>query len=209
MINEENKMKYGYARCSTTKQDALYEIEALLNMGIPREHIYVEYVSGSKTRNQRPEFDKLMTILENNPGSVLAATDFYRVSRNIQDMVALIEIVKKYKLKLEIGQFKFDCRNEKLSFIDEFIIMLFGILGDLDNKAKRQNTIYGMETARRAGKQIGRPIVTKKDLENNAKFLKYYLQWKNKEITLCEMQKLYGVKSRTTCYNHIKTFEQK
>ena len=198
----ENNNKYGYARCSTNKQDAYYEIEALLNMGVPREHIYVEYVSGSNTRDKRPEYNKLMTILENNPGSELYSTDFFRIARNIRDMIDLVEIINKYKLK-------FDCREEKMSFIDEFIIMLFGLLGNLENQAKRQNTIYGMETAKKAGKQIGRTLVTKEMLENNPKFLKYYLQWKNKEISLCEMQKLYGVKSRTTCYNHIKIFENK
>ena len=206
---EEDNDKYGYARCSTNKQDALYEIETLLKKGVPRNHIYVEYVSGSKTRNQRPEFDKLMTILAKNPGSVLCATDFFRIARNVHDMIELIDIVNTYKIKLEIGEFKFDARDGKMSFIDEFILGLFGLLGHLENEAKRQNTIYGMETARNAGKQIGRKEVTKEMLEENTKFLKYYSKWKNKEISLCEFQRLYGVKSRNTCYNHIHIFEGK
>lgn len=206
---EENNNKYGYARCSTLKQDAFYEIDTLMEKGVPREHIYVEYVSGSKTRDQRPEFDKLMSILEKNPGSELLATDFFRIARNVSDMINLVDIVNKYKLKLEVGNFKFDARENKMSFIDEFIIGLFGLLGNLDNQAKKQNTIYGMETARKSGKHIGRYEVTKETLENNPKFLKYYAKWKNKEISLSEFQRLYGVKSRNTCYNHIHIFEGK
>lgn len=34
------------------------------------------------------------------------------------------------------------------------------------------------------------------------------MKWKRKEITLCEMQRLLGVKSRTTCYNWIKLIEK-
>ena len=58
----ENK-KFGYARCSTTKQDVSYCLKYLLDRGVPRNHIYIEYISGTKTRNERPEFDKLMTVL--------------------------------------------------------------------------------------------------------------------------------------------------
>lgn len=207
---EENKNnKFGYARCSTLKQDAYYEVDTLMEKGVPRENIYVEYISGSKTRDQRVEFNKLMTILENNPGSELFATDFFRIARNVSDMINLVDIVNKYKLKLEVGNFKFDARENKMSFIDEFIIGLFGLLGNLDNQAKKQNTIYGMETARKLGKHIGRYEVTKETLENNPKFLKYYAKWKNNEISLIEFQRLYGVKSRNTCYNHIHIFEGK
>ena len=51
-------------------------------------------------------------------------------------------------------------------------------------------------------------VELKEDLENNPQFLKYYMKWKRKEITLCEMQRLLGVKSRTTCYNWIKLIEK-
>ena len=51
-------------------------------------------------------------------------------------------------------------------------------------------------------------LETKEDLENNPQFLKYYMKWKRKEITLSEMQRLLGVKSRTTCYNWIKLIEK-
>lgn len=208
-MKENNEHKYGYARCSTTKQDALYEIEALLAKGVPRNHIYVEYISGSKTRDQRPEYDKLMTILEKNPGSEIYATDFYRIARNVHDMIDLVDIVNKYKLKLDVGDFKFDARQNEMSFIDEFILGLFGLLGNLENKAKRMSTVNSMATAKARGTHIGRYDVTKEMLENNPKFLKYYSKWKNKEISLCEFQRLYGVKSRNTCYNHIHIFEEK
>lgn len=208
-MEEKDEDKYGYARCSTTKQDAYYEIEMLLKKGVPREHIYVEYISGSKMRNQRPEYDKLMSILENNPGKCLYATDFFRIARNVSDMISLIDTVNKYKLKLDIGNFKFDARENEMSFIDEFILGLFGLLGNLDNKAKRIATVNGMSVAKDEGKHVGRYEVTKETLENNPKFLKYYAKWKNHEISLSEFQRLYGVKSRSTCYNHIHIFEEK
>ena len=36
----ENK-KYGFARCSTKKQDVAYEIKSLVDQGVPRENIFI------------------------------------------------------------------------------------------------------------------------------------------------------------------------
>ena len=56
-------------------------------------------------------------------------------------------------------------------------------------------------------KRIGRPPMTKVKLESDVLFLKYYLKWKNKEINLSEMSKLYG-HSRKNCREKIRIYEK-
>ena len=119
MKNDNNK-KYGYGRCSTSKQDVSYMVKYLLDRGVPRTHIYIEYISGTKTRDERPEFDKLMTVLENNPYSELISSDLTRVARNISDVENLADIIKKYHLKLDAG-LVIDCRNKEMDITSELI----------------------------------------------------------------------------------------
>ena len=91
---------FGYARCSTQHQDAIYEINELVKLGVKRENIYIEYISGGKTRDERPEYDKLMRKLEENPGSILISTDFTRLARNNLDIYNLTKDMEKLKYVL-------------------------------------------------------------------------------------------------------------
>ena len=34
---------FGYARCSTQHQDAIYEINELVKLGVKRENIYIDF----------------------------------------------------------------------------------------------------------------------------------------------------------------------
>lgn len=202
----ENK-KFGYARCSTTKQDVSYCLKYLLDRGVPRNHIYIEYISGTKTRNERPEFDKLMTVLENNPYSELISSDLTRVARNITDIEELANIIKKYHLKLDAG-LVIDCRNKEMDITSELILYIISIFANFEVKLRKRQIYLGLERAVANGKRLGRPSLSKEVLENDPKFLKYYLQWKEKRISLSEMARLYGC-CRNSCRNKINVFEEK
>lgn len=205
MDREIESKKYGYARCSTTKQDVAYAVKALIDKGIPKCNIYIEYISGSKTRDERPEFNKLLSELERNPGSELHATDLTRIARNYKDVFELIQNVEKFHLLLEVSSLRVDCRVDKLDPISEITIMILGIFATFDLKLKRQQIILGLEQARASGKRLGAPIKTKENIDE--KFYKYYAQYKNKQINLTELSKLSGC-CRNTCYNRIKIIEK-
>ena len=98
----EESIMFGYARCSTQHQDAIYEINELVKLGVKRENIYIEYISGGKTRDERPEYDKLMRKLEENPGSILISTDFTRLARNNLDIYNLTKDMEKLKFLINI-----------------------------------------------------------------------------------------------------------
>lgn len=209
MEMEEEGEKFGYARCSTLAQDAGYEIKVLMEKGVPRENIYIEYISGGKTRDQRVEYDKLMNILEQNPKSDLYATDLTRIARNNQDIIDLISFVQEHHLKLVVGDFVVSCKEKELDPISEVIIMVLGVFATFDLKLKHQHIKWGIAQRKEKGLPMGRPVKTKEMLEDDPKFLKYYLQWKQHLINLSEMQRLLGVNSRTTVYNWIRIYEGK
>jgi len=73
-------MKYGYARVSSRAQDYQAQVEALKAAGC--EKIYSEKQSG-KSRNGRPEFNKLMKALL--PGDKVVVTKLDRLARSSRD----------------------------------------------------------------------------------------------------------------------------
>ena len=205
---ENNSIMFGYARCSTIQQDAIYEINKLIELGVKRENIYIEYISGGKTRNERPEYDKLMKKLEENPKSILISTDFTRLARNNLDIYNLTKDMEKLKICLKVSGFTIDCRNDALDPVSELLIGVMGQFATFDLKNKRFQCRLGIDDALKRGVKFGRSKKTKESLENDPKFMKYYIKMKRHEISICEMQKLLGVKSRTTVYNWIKLFEK-
>jgi DNA invertase Pin-like site-specific DNA recombinase len=83
--NATAEMKYGYARVSTKAKDYLAQVEALKAAGC--EKIFSEKQSG-RSRNGRPEFNKLMRALL--PGDTVVVTKLDRLARSSRDLHNII-----------------------------------------------------------------------------------------------------------------------
>ena len=89
-------MKYGYARVSTVNQDLKAQITALKNEGC--ETIYSEKLTGTKT--DRPEFKKLLSILE--AGDTLVITKLDRFARSTGNAIETINDLFKKGVKVHV-----------------------------------------------------------------------------------------------------------
>lgn len=78
-------MKYGYARVSTNQQDLEAQIQMLKEAGC--EEIFKEKFTG--TRKNRPEFMKLLNLLEK--GDTLVVTKLDRFARSATDGIQIIK----------------------------------------------------------------------------------------------------------------------
>ncbi len=205
-MNDTNEV-YGIARCSTSKQDVEYEINELVKKGVPKENIFIEYISGKADLNKRTELDKLFKIVK--PGiSKIIATDITRIARNPKTFYEILEFIENNRLCLEIGSLVCDCRNDELDIMTSTMLQVLSVFASFDLKMKKFQIKLGLKNAVDKGVKLGRKPVTKKTLENDPMFMKYYAQYKAKQINLCEMARLWG-KCRNTCYNNIKIYESK
>ena len=205
-MNDTNEV-YGIARCSTSKQDVEYEINELVKKGVPKENIFIEYISGKADLNKRTELDKLFKIVK--PGiSKIIATDITRIARNPKTFYEILEFIENNRLCLEIGSLVCDCRNDELDIMTSTMLQVLSVFASFDLKMKKFQIKLGLKNAVDKGVKLGRKPVTKKTLENDPMFMKYYAQYKAKQINLCEMARLW-VKCRNTCYNSIKIYESK
>jgi DNA invertase Pin-like site-specific DNA recombinase len=53
-------MKLGYARVSTTDQDARMQIAALVEAGVAEDKIFIDHMSGAKTAKERPGLTEVL-----------------------------------------------------------------------------------------------------------------------------------------------------
>ena len=204
-MNDTNEV-YGIARCSTQRQDVQYEVTELIRKGVPQENIFIEYISGKVDFDKRVELDKLFKIVK--PGvSKIVATDITRLARNLKTFLEILDFVENNKLCLEVGSLVFDCRKDELDIMTGAMLQILAVFSSFDLKVKQFQIRLGLNNAVKKGIKLGRPIVTKKTLENDPMFLKYYLQYKAGTINLSEMARLWG-KCRNTCYNNIHIYEE-
>lgn len=205
-MNEKNEI-YGIARCSTSKQDVEYEITELVKKGVPKENIFIEYITGKADLDKRVELDKLFKIVK--PGiSKIVATDITRVARNPKTFYEILEFIENNNLCLEIGTLICDCRNSELDIMTSTMLQVLSVFASFDIKMKTFQIKLGLRNAKEKNVKLGRKAITKKTLENDPMFIKYYSQYKAKQINLSEMARLWG-KCRNTCYNNIKIYECK
>lgn len=198
---------YGYCRCSTSENAGLqsfdHQQEELINRGVKPEDIFTERISG--TKENKPVLNKLLDICES--GDTIKVYELSRISRSIRDFNNTVEIIKNKKLRLELimNNITIDFTKDKIDPFTEFFLNILISFSSLEVSVIRERVKSGMAATT---KRIGRPPMSKEKLESDILFLKYYLKWKNKEINLSEMSRLYG-HSRKNCREKIKIFESR
>ena len=178
---------YGYARISTAKQNIERQIRNI-TAGYPSAVIFQEKYTGTKM--DRPEWKRLYRKLES--GDTVVFDSVSRMSRNAEEGFALykelyerdISLVFMKEPHINTDVFREAAKNSVpltgtdvdyiLEGINRYLLALaekqIAIAFEQAQKEVddlHQRTREGIETARRAGKQIGRPggktYVTKKE----------------------------------------------
>ncbi len=89
-------LKYGYARVSTMHQDLQVQLKQLENENCDK--IYSEKYSG--TNKKRPEFQKLIDMLQE--GDTLVVTKLDRFARSTQDALEIIKDLFERNIKVHV-----------------------------------------------------------------------------------------------------------
>ncbi len=184
MIQNTDGITYGYGRCSTLSQDYEYEKNALMKKGIKEENIYLEYGSGAD--KDRPELNKLMSILKNN--DTLVVTDITRLSRSTSHFCDILDYIRENHICLIVDSLIVDCRKEKLDVMVEAMLKISAVFGEMERKIRIEQIKLGQENARRQGHKIGRPVLTKDDIPDS--FYKNLHLYQEKRINKSEFARL-------------------
>ena len=142
-------MKYGYARVSSNSQDYAAQIEALKASGC--ERIFSEKASGKST-NGRPEFAKLMRLLE--PGDVVAVVKLDRLAHSSRDLHNILhELQEKGCGFVSLGDSWCDTTID----VGRRVLSIMAGIGEFERSLIRNRCQDGIERAKRKGTKFGRP----------------------------------------------------
>ena len=192
-------MDYGYARASTTsdKQDIGRQKRELMAIGIKEYNIFWEYESGS--HEDKEKLQQLLATVKQ--GDTIACTEVSRLSRSTKQLCEILEFVEKNRIKLIVGTFVVDCRNDDIDPMTMGMLRMMAVFAQMERDITIQRIKSGMDNARAKGKHIGRNKTTADDIPSI--FFRYYPQYTKGNINLSEFARLTSL-SRNSVYKYLK-----
>lgn len=199
---KEEQVLYGYCRVSTREQKEDRQMIALREMGVPKENIYVDKMSGSNF--ERPQYQKLLSKLNQN--TVLYVKSIDRLGRNYKDLQEQWRIITKEKEAdvVVIDMPILDTRREKNllgTFISDLILALLSYVAENERVNIKQRQAEGIAAAKARGVKFGRPAIPLPD-----NFYEMHKRWRMGEISMADAAKACGMPAKTF-YSKIRKIE--
>ena len=193
-------MKYGYVRVSTSQQHIDRQIDALLEMGLDRSSIYIDYESG-KDFNRR-NYKKLVRKLNKDDLLIIKSID--RLGRNYNMIIEEWRLITKEKeadimvIDMPLLDTRIEGKNLVGKFISDIVLQVLSFVAQNERETMRIRQAEGIRTAKARGVKFGRPRIT---LPSNYKTVaKQYL---NKEITNKKACEILGM-TRGSFFRYLK-----
>ncbi|MEO1018071.1 MAG: recombinase family protein [Pseudomonadota bacterium] len=146
--------KLGYARVSTKDQKLRMQLDALNAVGC--ERVFKDPgVSGAKA--SRPGLDELLNALR--PGDTVIVFKLDRLGRSVLHLADLLVYFREHDIH-------FCSVSEGINTTSpggKLVYHVFSAFAEFQRDIIVENTIAGMEAARKAGKHLGRPYALSPD----------------------------------------------
>jgi DNA invertase Pin-like site-specific DNA recombinase len=110
-----------------------------------------EGISGSKGRNRRPGFDRLVKDAIRRKFDLVAAVSVDRLGRSLQDLVAFLAEIRSAGVDLYLHKQAIDTSTPA----GKALFQMIGVFSEVE--MIRERTRAGLARARASGKRLGRP----------------------------------------------------
>jgi len=189
-------MKYGYYRYYTYDDKNIeHQKQELQKLGVNEDKIYIEEEGYTPTHRC---IDIILSSAKK--GDTIIITKASRLTISTKELCKIINVVKKKNLELIIGTFKIDCRKE-LDPMTEGMLKMADVFSEIEDSKFIKHIKKGMLDAKREGKKLGRPKISRETLP--PLFLKYYHKYQIGEINQEKLAKLCET-SRQSISKYIK-----
>ncbi len=198
-------MKYGYVRVSTAQQHIDRQIDALLELGLDKSCIYIDYESG-KDFNRR-NYKKLIRKLKKNDLVIIKSID--RLGRNYNMIIDEWRLITKEKeadimvIDMPLLDTRIEGKNLVGKFISDIVLQVLSFVAQNERETMRIRQAEGIKTAKARGVKFGRPRI---NLPNNFEIIAR--QYLNKEITNKIACETLGM-TRGSFFRYLKELEIK
>lgn len=191
---------YGYARVSSKDQNIERQIVALNEIGIKKEYIYVDQVSGKNF--DRLEYRKLLRKMKE--GDLLVIKSIDRLGRNYTEILEQWRMITKEKRVhiqvIDIPLLNTNNSKDNLTgiFISDLVLQILAYVAETEREFIKQRQAEGIALAKAKGVKFG---AQKKKVPND--FDKYYWMWINGEVSTRQAAKALNM-SHSTFYRRCK-----
>ena len=196
--------KYGYVRVSTRDQNEDRQIISLLNIGVKKQNIYMDKLSGKDF--ERPKYKKLLKKIKKDDLLFIKSID--RLGRNYEEILEQWRYLTKDKgidiVVLDMPLL--DTRSGKDlmgTFISDLVLQILSFVAENERINIKERQAEGIAAAKKRGVRFGRPP---KPIPDN--FYEMHKAWRAKEITLSEAAKACSM-PMGTFYGKSRYLEEK
>jgi DNA invertase Pin-like site-specific DNA recombinase len=143
------KTLIGYARCSTDKQDLSAQREALTDLGVAAERIYVDHgLTG--TNRARPGLNQALAAVRK--GDTLVVPKLDRLARSVPDARSIADELAARGVTLALGQSRYDPADP----MGKMFFNILATFAEFEADLIRLRTREGMKIARAKGRLRGK-----------------------------------------------------
>ena len=193
-------MKYGYVRVSTAQQHIDRQIDALLELGLDKSCIYIDFESG-KDFNRR-NYKKLIRKLKKDDLVIIKSID--RLGRDYNMIIDEWRLITKEKkadimvIDMPLLDTRIEGKNLVGKFISDIVLQVLSFVAQNERETMRVRQAEGIKTAKARGVKFGRPRIT---LPNNFEIVAR--QYLKKEITNKKACEILGM-TRGSFFRYMK-----
>lgn len=196
-------MNYGYVRVSTSQQHIDRQIDALLQYGLEKKSIYIDYESGKNF--DRKNYKKLIKKIKKNDLLIIKSID--RLGRNYNMIIDEWRLITKEKeadilvIDMPLLDTRIDNGNLVGKFISDIVLQVLSFVAQNERETMRVRQAEGIRTAKARGVVFGRPRLSIP--ENFEQIANSYL---NHEITNTKACELLGM-TRGSFFRYLNSFK--
>ena len=193
-------MKYGYVRVSTAQQHIDRQIDALLELGLDKSCIFIDYESGKDFN--RKNYKKLIRKLKKNDLVIIKSID--RLGRDYNMIIEEWRLITKEKeadimvIDMPLLDTRIEGKNLVGKFISDIVLQVLSFVAQNERETMRVRQAEGISAAKARGVKFGRPRIT---LPNNFEIVAR--QYLNKEITNKKACEILGM-TRGSFFRYMK-----
>ncbi len=194
---------YGYARVSSTDQNAARQLTALREMGVPEKGIFLDKQSGKDF--DRPQYRRLLRRLKED--DLLCIKSIDRLGRNYGEILEQWRfLTKERRVDIVVLDMPLlDTRRGKDlmgTFLSDIVLQVLSFVAENERANIRQRQAEGIAAARARGVRFGRP-----PLPLPEGFHALRRAWREKKLTLSQAAARCGM-PRGTFYSKARAFEK-
>ena len=192
---------YGYVRVSSIDQNESRQIIALAEVGVPKENIYMDKVSGKDFK--RPQYQNMLEKLKS--GDLLYILSIDRLGRNYEEIQKQWRIITKEKCVdiCVIDMPLLDTRQGKDlmgTFIADLVLQILSFVAQSERENIKKRQAEGIAAAKAKGVRFGRP---EKNVPDNFTIL--IKLWEQKKLPITEVLNQTNM-SEATFYRRLREY---